>query len=320
MARIWAIAILALTASVGLSQDNAVKPKEKEKPKNLEFKGTFADTDPKDEQRGGPSQTHVIKMKAGQVYTIDMISSDLASYLRLLDSKNKQLDEDDDSGGMLNSRIIFNCAKDGDYKVVCTTFGANMTGNYVLTVKTAAGNQKPTTGHALMIDKEAPDFKGDFAINGEPVKLSDLKGKVVLLGFWEVRSGASAAMLPLLAEWHKAYKDDGLVILGVTFYTSEIGQKLGFDKDSGRVTSVKEADQKSDQVLLRDYAGHHKIDHLLMALAKEDALRAFDAYAVNSLPQMVLVDRKGMIRMIQVGGLKSGSDIEVELKKLMSGK
>ena len=37
-----------------------------------------------------------------------------------------------------------------------------------------------------MLGKEAPNFTGDFAVNGEPVKLFDLKGKVVLLTFWEV--------------------------------------------------------------------------------------------------------------------------------------
>ena len=259
-------------------------------------------------------------MKAGQTYTIDMISSELDSYLRLLDSKDKQLDEDDDSGGMLNSRIIFNCSKEGDYKVVCTTFAANMTGNYLLTVKSNVNNQKPLSSHALLIGKDAADFKADFAVNGAPIKLADLKGKVVLLGFWEVRSAASAAMLPILSEWNKAYKADGLAIVGATFYTSDIGQKLGFDKETGRVTTAKQADPKSDQAVISDYASHHKIDHLLVALAKQDALAAFDAYAVNSLPQIVLIDRKGIVRMIHVGGLKNNADVENELKKLLTEK
>lgn len=53
-------------------------------------------------------------MKAGKVYTIDMVSKDFDSYLRLFDPKGNQLEEDDDSGGDLNSRIVFNCTQDGE--------------------------------------------------------------------------------------------------------------------------------------------------------------------------------------------------------------
>src|ERR1700677_4846728 len=137
MTRFWAITVLALTTSIALGQNDSVKIKEadkekvkekekakdkKQKEKDFEFSGKFTDNDPKDAQRMGPAQTHLIKMKAGNTYTIDMVSTELDSYLRLLDMKGMQLDEDDDSGGNLNSRIIFNCSKDGEYKIVCTTF------------------------------------------------------------------------------------------------------------------------------------------------------------------------------------------------------
>jgi alkyl hydroperoxide reductase subunit AhpC len=301
-----------------------VKEKAKDKikvyDKDFEYSGKFADTDPLDDQRQGPAQTHIVRLKAGQVYTIDMISNELDSYLRLLDPKGTQLDEDDDSGGNLNSRIIFNCSKDGDYKIVCTTFAAGMTGNYILKVKTTGVAQKPSSAHTQLVEKAAPDFQGDFAVNGDPVKLSDLKGKVVLLCFWEVRSTPSAALLPTLTEWHKAYKKDGLAVVGITFYTSEIGQKLGFDKESGKISGAKEANVKSDQAMLTDFASYHKVDHLLMALNKKEALNVFDVYAVNSVPQLVLIDRKGMVRMINVGSSKNTAEVETELKKLLEEK
>lgn len=334
MTRIWAITILALTASFTLAQDDGVKIKDKEKvaakdkiklkDKDFRVEGKFTDNDPKDKERMGPAQTHTVKMKAGQTYTIDMVSSDVDSYLRLLDPKGKQLDEDDDSGGMLNSRIIFNCGKDGDYKIVCTTFAADMTGNYVLTVKNSANNYQPTTSHTQMVGKEAPDFKGDFAVNGKPTKLSDLKGKVVLLSFGEVRSTPAANTLPALAELHKAFKADGLAVVGVTYYNTDYGQRLAFDKETGKLTDLKEADHQSDQTMLSNYAAYHKVEHLLMALAKQEALDAFNAYAVNSLPQIVLIDRQGMVRFIHIGEVKGASDAETaiknEIKKLVAEK
>ena len=206
----------------------------KEKEKDLNVKATFSDTDPRDAQRGGPSQTRVVKLKAGQTYVIDMISNEVDSYLRLLDAKDNRLDEDDDSGGMLNSRIRFNCSKDGDYKIVCTTFAANMTGSYTLSMKIGPPQPKQLSAHALLLEKAAPEIKADFAAAGKLGKLGDFKGKVVLLYFWEVRSTPSLALLPVVNDWLKAHKDAGLVVIGVTYYPSDIGQKLGFDKDSGK--------------------------------------------------------------------------------------
>jgi hypothetical protein len=46
-----------------------------------------------------------------------------------------------------------------------------------------------------LIGKPAPEITGDFALNGKAVKLSDLKGKVVILDLWAVwcrKSGITA--------------------------------------------------------------------------------------------------------------------------------
>ena len=43
----------------------------------------------------------------------------------------------------------------------------------------------------------------------------DLKGKVVLVDFWDYTCVNCIRTLPYLKEWYSKYKDDGLVILGV---------------------------------------------------------------------------------------------------------
>src|SRR5262249_14393602 len=141
------------------------------------------------------------------------------AYLRLEDAAGKELAEDDDSGGNLNARIIFSCTKDGNYKVICTCF-SEATGNFTLSVKKSLQNQTVATLHSLLLGKVAPDFEGDFAVNGKAVKLSDLKGKVVLVDFWEVRSAAALANFAKLRQWHKALKADGLEVVGITYYHS----------------------------------------------------------------------------------------------------
>jgi uncharacterized protein (TIGR03067 family) len=288
--------------------------------KDIMISGELNENDLKDAQRNGPSKTHEVKLIAGKVYTIDMVSTAFDSYLRILDEKGNQLDEDDDSGGDLNARILFNCTKDGVYKIVCTTFDGMATGGaYTLTVK-ASGNAppQPSSAQSKMIGAAAPDFIGDFAVNGEPVKLSSLQGKVVLVNFCDMRNAQSVAMLPRLAQWSKSYKDKGLEIVTITFYPSAIDQALEFDKETGTIKAAKRADRKSDRGLCKDFAAYHKIDHLLMMLPKQDALDVFNAYYVNGMPQVVLVDRKGNVRLIDVGGEKSTGTVETELKKVLA--
>jgi peroxiredoxin len=315
MTRFCVFAILvAIPMTLALRDVQAQKDKD-----NIRIEGTLTKDDPVDKRRGGASQTHMVKMKAGKTYTIDMVSQQVDSYLFLDDAKGKQLAEDDDSGGMQNAQIVFNCTKDGDYKVVCTVFDANMTGKYVLTVKTASNTTPLATPHQSLIGKEAPNFKGDFVINGDTKTLSDLKGKVVVVAFWEARSPQCAETFSHLRDWYKAHQADGLEIVGVTYYNSEIGQRIGFDKETGKVTTPDTADKKSDQETLTALAAHHKLNYLLVALPKSEALKTFDAYAVNGLPQFVLVDRQGIVRNVLVGE-KNVSALEKEINKALETK
>ena len=319
MARSWIILVSAFAVLAGgLAQTGGAKQKEKDK----EFKvdGKFTKDDPRDSERNGPMQTHVVPLKAGKIYSIRMTSNNVNSFLRLLDSKDKQLAEDDDSGGGINAEINFSCTKDGDYKVVCTTAQAVNAGNYVLTVKTSGGAGQPSAAHTQMIGKGAPDFVADFALNGKPGKLSDLEGKVVLIDFLDVRNPQCTAMQSKLRDWHKAYKDKDLTIISVAYYPSDIGQALEFDAETGSVKTVKKADRKSDQALFSAFAAHHKIEHRMLALSKQEALDAFNAYIVNGVPQVVLIDRKGMVQMIDIGGLKGAVAVETMIKKLIEEK
>ena len=62
MARHLAFAVLVFSvAAAGVTQPAGAKGKEKD----FTFKGKFTKDDPKDQQRGGPAQTHVVPMKAG---------------------------------------------------------------------------------------------------------------------------------------------------------------------------------------------------------------------------------------------------------------
>ena len=314
MTRYWAIPILALFAmAAGFTQAGGDKNKEGE----TQIKGSIKGGDGADAKTGQPAKVHTVPMKAGKVYFIEMSSMQMDCYVRLLDAKGTLLEED--GAGDLSARLVHKATADGDYKIVCTSLGGGQ-GNYTLLIRLAGGAQPPSAAHLKMIGKDAPDFSGDFAVNGKPTSLADLEGKTVLLHFWEPRSSASAALIPRLNDLHKAHQAKGLRIVGLTFYTSDIGQSLKFDKESGLVKTAPQSDRQSDQKMLTDFAAHHKVKHTLLAMPKQDALDAFESYYVNGLPQVVLIDRKGLVRMIDINGEKGIAQVEIELKKLLAEK
>jgi hypothetical protein len=93
--------------------------------------------DSKDRGRQQPCKVFTVELENGRGYRIDMTSKEIDSYLRLEDPAGKELAKDDDSGGLLNARINFQCRTAGAYRIVCTTFGGG-TGSFVLTVREIA--------------------------------------------------------------------------------------------------------------------------------------------------------------------------------------
>lgn len=53
-------------------------------------------------------------------------------------------------------------------------------------------------------------------MNGRDVKLSDFKGKVILLNFWATWCGPCKVEIPGFVELYNAYKDKGFVVVGIS--------------------------------------------------------------------------------------------------------
>jgi hypothetical protein len=135
-------------------------------------------TDPRDKVFATPYKVYTVTMNKGKTYQIDMVKGGLGldPYLRLEDSKGTKLVEDDDGGGNLNARIIFNCPKEDTYRIVCTTlFGE---GNFTLTVRekkaAALGPALPLTfkdGIAKVVGELKLDDPTDTDRKGCPCKI-----------------------------------------------------------------------------------------------------------------------------------------------------
>src|SRR5262249_25659593 len=71
--------------------------------------------------KGAPRRGQPRRRKAGKKYTIDLISDDFDAFLRLLDPAGKEVAFDDDSGGDLHARIVYECKEDGVFRIIMTS-------------------------------------------------------------------------------------------------------------------------------------------------------------------------------------------------------
>lgn len=129
-----------------------------------------------------------------------------------------------------------------------------------------------------------PEIIAEEWIEQAPVKLSDLRGKVVLLDFWAPWCGPCRYTLPNLSKWHSELKGKGLVILGVTKYYGHGDQKP--------------LTQPDEIVYLREFRKRNRLPY---GFAVEDGNQNEFNYGVFSIPTSFLIDRKGVVRYISLG-------------------
>ncbi|MEK6854351.1 MAG: thioredoxin family protein, partial [Nanoarchaeota archaeon] len=125
---------------------------------------------------------------------------------------------------------------------------------------------------------KAPELVGisDW-INSKPLKLADLKGKVVLVDFWTYTCINCIRTLPYLTLWQEKYSDKGLVILGIH------SPEFDFEKD---LENVKRAVAK------------YSIKYPVALDNDHDTWRAFRN---NYWPHKYLIDVNGRIRYDHTG-------------------
>lgn len=124
----------------------------------------------------------------------------------------------------------------------------------------------------------APELVGTQAwINSGPLKLSDLKGKVVIVDFWTYSCINCIRTLPYLTAWHDAYKDKGLVIIGV--HTPE----FAFEKELQNV-----------QKAVKDFGIQYPV-------VQDNDFSTWRAYNNHYWPAKYIIDKEGNIRYMHFG-------------------
>jgi thiol-disulfide isomerase/thioredoxin len=124
----------------------------------------------------------------------------------------------------------------------------------------------------------APDFQGivDWE-NTTPLTISGLKGKVVLVDFWSYSCINCQNTFPYLRRWYQAYKDQGLVIVGVH------SPEFEFEKS---VPNIRQAIKHYD---------------VTWPVAVDSAMATWNAYGNQYWPAEYFIDKAGKVRHSHFG-------------------
>ena len=117
---------------------------------------------------------------------------------------------------------------------------------------------------------------GDW-INSEPLKLENLRGRVVLVEFWTFGCINCRNTLPFVKSWHDRYREKGLTVIGV--HSPEFAEERIFENLRGQVVSLG----------------------INYPVVSDDDYQTWNAYDVQAWPTMFLLDKQGRIRWKHVG-------------------
>ena len=146
---------------------------------------------------------------------------------------------------------------------------------------------KKEEANLLAPGKLAPDFEELMTDGKTKMKLSDLRGKVVLIDFWASWCGPCRKENPNVVKTYAKYKDAGFTVMSVSL-----------DRDRNAWLAAIEKDQLSWPNHVSDL-GHW-------------SSRVPQMYGVKGIPFTVLIDQEGKIIKTNL----RGEALEAELKKI----
>jgi len=124
-------------------------------------------------------------------------------------------------------------------------------------------------------------------ISGQTVSLSSLKGTVVLIDFWASWCGPCRKNNPNLVALYEKFKDQGFEILGVSVDKNNSDWKSAIAKDGLSWKQVIDNTGWNSQITID--------------------------YGVEAIPASFLVDKKGMVRGVNL----EGRELDGLVKKLL---
>jgi len=136
----------------------------------------------------------------------------------------------------------------------------------------------------------APDFTLE-TLDGEQVRLSDLRGQVLLVNFWATWCPPCRSEMPAFQRVYQDYREQGFLILAVNATTQ---------------------DQFSEIAPFRDEFG------LSFPILLDQQGEINRLYQVRALPTSFFVDKNGVITQVMVGEAASEALIRAQVEELLA--
>jgi peroxiredoxin len=126
--------------------------------------------------------------------------------------------------------------------------GISVTPQMVPRIRTAVVMALKSMEARLMLKEgtKAPDFSLPV-LGGGTISMAALKGKVVVVNFWATWCPPCLKEMPMLNELHTAYKDQGVVVLGLSLDEEGLSITEPFIKKLGISYPIVESDKKTYQ-------------------------------------------------------------------------
>lgn len=126
-------------------------------------------------------------------------------------------------------------------------------------------------------------------IQGRTVRLSDYKGKVVLLNFWATWCPPCRAEMPDLIKWQRQFRSQGLRVLGITYPPTRLTKVRQFTRAIG-------------------------VNYPILVGSKQTRA-LFDSG--ETMPFTVIIDREGRIKD-RIEGIILPEEFEEKIKPLIA--
>jgi len=143
-----------------------------------------------------------------------------------------------------------------------------------------------STSAQVKVGQMAPDIALPDA-SGSVVKLSSLKGKVVLVDFWASWCRPCRASIPAVVKLYDAYKTKGFEVYGVSID----------EKKKSWLNAIREDNINYTQV--NDKAGWYA--------------KVTEVYGVNEIPSTFLLNKNGEVVAVNL----EGAELEKKINELL---
>ena len=150
-----------------------------------------------------------------------------------------------------------------------------------------SANQTANVTAGINVGNRAIDFQVT-ALDGKAVKLSDYRGKPVLLNFWATWCGPCRYEVPFLDQINSAYTSQGLVMMPVDIGENSTTIQNFMTSLNVTLPALMDANQTVSKI-----------------------------YSLTGIPTTLMIDKDGVIRFKLIGAFQDKAAIETALKTII---